>query len=368
MSNQLGHVEIESETSWPFASLQLLKPNIFQKILGREPMGNGFIRANNLLAGVRSVSALSQNDFREIERTTRIVLFRDFPTEISALLEKYVLYTLDGRATSQDVASLCRLLGIPPESAQEIASKAKITRSTQLIQRVVSAGSIDEGGHRVLEAVKSLVGPDVANTLYQSCALDRCQAVLKRILSEDECSPEDDAELQRVQQNLGVTIEFEPFEKDLKSRRLNYFIAHGDLPTVEVPINLQRNESCYLKTSAEWHEIRKRTTRINYSGPVASVRIAKGVRWRMGSVGVRTHSENVLTKIDAGTVYLTNKRLIFTGAQKNSTRPLSGILEFTPYRDGIEIHKGSGRNPFLMMSNGVEYFARVLARLIREAR
>ena len=129
-------------------------------------------------------------------------------------------------------------------------------------------------------------------------------------------------------------------------------------------INLQRNETCYFRAETGWHEYRRVTRRIRYGGPTVRLRIAKGVYWRMGDLGVQTGSDDVLTRVDSGSLFLTNKRLIFMGSRKNTTIRLSKILDFTPYKNGVEIQKSSGKSPFLEFEQGVDVFCMMLGRVL----
>jgi len=90
----------------------------------------------------------------------------------------------------------------------------------------------------------------------------------------------------------------------------------------------------------------------------------KGVRYRVGSIKPQRVTSEEWKHIDSGTLYLTNKRLIFTGRLRNSTINLTKILSFTPYSDAIEISKETGRPPFLKFSNNTDMFALILSRLL----
>ncbi len=92
-----------------------------------------------------------------------------------------------------------------------------------------------------------------------------------------------------------------------------------------------------------------RDTTGTYGGP--TIRIAKGISWRMGGFKAKSESHEELRTIDKGTLTITNKRLIFTGAIKNSNTDIKKILSIEPYQDGIAINKDGKQRP--------EYFTRV---------
>src|SRR5690606_40389673 len=105
--------------------------------------------------------------------------------------------------------------------------------------------------------------------------------------------------------------------------------------------------ACVSTTTMQWGDIRTETRTIRYGGPTARIRIAKGIYWRTGSMNVQRVTEEVLKPIDTGQLYITNKRVIFLGRNRNTNVRLNRILDFTIYTDGIELVKDAGRNPVL---------------------
>jgi hypothetical protein len=137
------------------------------------------------------------------------------------------------------------------------------------------------------------------------------------------------------------------------------------LPEVNVDISLQKSEICYFNCEASWYENRVVSTRINYGGTTARIKIMKGVYYSMGSVGVRSVKSEELKLIDSGQLYLTNKRIIFVGSNKSSNIKLDKILSVNPYADAVEIIKDTGKPPTLSMKNAhAEIFYMILGRLI----
>jgi hypothetical protein len=93
-----------------------------------------------------------------------------------------------------------------------------------------------------------------------------------------------------------------------------------------------------------------------------SVRICKGVRYRVGSVSAQRITRDELVEIDRGTMYVTNKRLIFDGARKNTTIRLLAILSFTPCSDGLVLEKATGKPIQLEFAGGdAEMFHSILS-------
>lgn len=101
------------------------------------------------------------------------------------------------------------------------------------------------------------------------------------------------------------------------------------------PIILRKGEeACVVLSGITLREPRAvRQTRGGYAGP--TIRVAKGVSFRMGSVSARSESHEELRNIDQGTLVLTTKRLIFIGSKRTTNIDLPKIISITAYKDGI---------------------------------
>ena len=106
-------------------------------------------------------------------------------------------------------------------------------------------------------------------------------------------------------------------------------------PIPNPPIILKKNETAYLVLgNMALHEPRAvRQTYGGYAGP--TIRVAKGVSFRVGSVAARSESHDELRNIDQGSLVLTNKRLIFTGSKRTVNIDLKKIIAIEAYKDGV---------------------------------
>ena len=112
-----------------------------------------------------------------------------------------------------------------------------------------------------------------------------------------------------------------------------------NLPTRDCPVILKRAEEAVLVlpniTLKEPRAVR--TSVGGYAGP--TIRIAKGISFRLGGGTSRSVSHDEIKTIDKGTLTITNKRLIFTGSMKTLNYNLSKILSITDFKDGIGIQR-----------------------------
>jgi hypothetical protein len=148
--------------------------------------------------------------------------------------------------------------------------------------------------------------------------------------------------------------------------RQMWTINSGPLPPLVTHFALAKGEQCYYAQPVDWYENRTVTKRVNYSGTAMRIKIMKGWYWNSGNYDVQRITQDVLTKIDTGVVYLTNKRILFDGTKKNQSIALDKIFDIVRYGDGIGIEKDTGRSPVLAFNKDIHVFAAVLARLIRD--
>jgi hypothetical protein len=152
--------------------------------------------------------------------------------------------------------------------------------------------------------------------------------------------------------------------------KLFWQIENADtLPTIEPSYNLQKNERAYFQAQGDWYETRTRTQRVDYGGPSARLRIAKGIYYNAGSMNVQRVRREELKHIETGEMLVTNKRFLFIGAERSKQIRLNKILTIEPFADGVQIKKSAGRSPYIMTPSDEEaqLLAMFLNRLLQDA-
>jgi hypothetical protein len=146
-----------------------------------------------------------------------------------------------------------------------------------------------------------------------------------------------------------------------------YVGNHPNIPAIEPDgMALQRGEECYWLGDCEWFELRSRTKRVGFHGPVASLKIAKGLHYRVGSIQPIVERTTDLVKIDTGRIYLTSKRVFFDGREKNSTLTWKTVASISPFLGGFEIEKQTGRSPHIHLTHEPEIAAAIATRAHEE--
>jgi hypothetical protein len=134
--------------------------------------------------------------------------------------------------------------------------------------------------------------------------------------------------------------------------------------TGNLPI-LQKNESIVWGfAGVSLHEFRTKTSYVGGSQGV-SLRIMKGVYYRIGAYkGERLESTH-LKHIDDGMLFLTNKNLYFVGAIKSHRLPYPKIVAAKLYLDGLQITRESvNPKPQVFVFEDAEFAINLLSRLV----
>jgi hypothetical protein len=195
-----------------------------------------------------------------------------------------------------------------------------------------------------------------------------------RVLSEDE-----ERRLMEATDNFGVTKEELQGAKGwlrlVKAAVLRDVLAGTTVKSrvkadFAVPFNLQRSETLiWLFQDARYGEYRTRTQYVGGSQGV-SVRVMRGVYYRVGAFRSEPIQTTHATVVDTGLLGITNKHLYFAGSVKGLRIPYRKIASFTPYSDGIGVHRDAvtARQQFFQTEDGWFTYNLVtnLARLAAE--
>jgi hypothetical protein len=206
-----------------------------------------------------------------------------------------------------------------------------------------------EGIERLFTALR--VPTEIHVAVWTELSKPLIQKRLDEAIADHRLSPHKLDDVRAYATSLGIVeLKFDSQSQAMIDPcSLLWRIENGQLPSIAVPISLQKGETCFWSGEAEWHELRTRTVRINYSGPVASIRIMKGLRWRVGSIAPSRVTQEELQRLDRGTLYITNKRILLTGAVKGYQLRYSAVLGFEVFSDAIRVEKASGRSPVLLL-------------------
>ena len=140
--------------------------------------------------------------------------------------------------------------------------------------------------------------------------------------------------------------------------------AKHELPQpIRVDVFLEPNETCYFEIATTWHQSRVQTH--GYAGASISVPTGiRGVRFRFGGyTPVRSES---ITPLASGTLFVTSKRLLFTGGARSTSIPLKKVVDGHVYLDSVKIDKNSGKPDSFSMNAAQARFILSLVDVLKE--
>lgn len=104
-----------------------------------------------------------------------------------------------------------------------------------------------------------------------------------------------------------------------------------------LPINFQKSESVvWAFTDSKYLEDKTRRQFVGGSQGV-SVRVMKGVYYRVGAFKGEAVESTERVHVDSGLVVVTNKNIYFAGPRKSLRVPYQKIVSFEPFSDGVGI-------------------------------
>lgn len=358
----------------PFASAPLRGQTLIQRVLRRPNQADAGRAVENLLAQATSLLDVTAVAIDEAIAEHAPKNRRRLITDLEALYERFIEHALVDKILDDDEFRASdhvkTLFGLNDHQVDRIHQQVAQAVYRESVEDALVDGRLSDEERVFLERLQSdlRLSEDLADQVYDAAAKARVQEAHDEALDDLLLSPEEDEELRAIAHSLGVETVYDSATRTVLDRaRLHWAIENGDIPQIPVDIKLQRGEECYFTGVTGWREHRVRTKRIRYSGPTARIRITKGVYWRMGDLAVQRVTEEEMRLIDAGTFFLTNKRLIFMGARGNKTIRLTQVLDFTAFANGITVQKATGKSPFLEFSEDVDLCALIFDRVLREA-
>ena len=353
---------------------QYHKPNILQKLFKLTPKENALVAVNNLLEQYQdNITQLSLDEVMAVADDYKVNLRNKFTGERKELFRFYLEHCLQDEALSEqemaELAHLRKLLFLSQREVNTLVEEAGRPIYNRRVKDNIADGRLSDKEEQNLDRLKkSLLLPDrVAENIYAKHAREYLQAYMDEATADNLLSEAEDEEMEAIAESLGIEIQLnEKSRSALNKMRLFWQIENGELPTLEPDINLYKTEKLYFKTVVNWYEHRRVTRSYNYGGLSARIKIAKGLYYRTGNIGVQKVSDDVLKYIDTGRLYLTNKRIIFMGSRGNKRIRLNRILEVNPFQNGVDVQKDAGKSPFLEFEERVDVFAMVLIRAMDE--
>ncbi len=134
----------------------------------------------------------------------------------------------------------------------------------------------------------------------------------------------------------------------------------------EVNIIYKKNEMLHFASFASIMKKKKVTSRISYKGTTASIRICKGLRYRMGSIQTYRDVHEYWDIEDSGIFWITNLRIGYIGQAKHFSFSLPKLLSISAGEGGMNLFKEGRSNPFIVSMMEYEIPCAIISALLND--
>ncbi len=233
-----------------------------------------------------------------------------------------------------------------------VSEKEGIKEYREKLALFLSDSVISEDEQKELESISkkfNLTSDDIGR-LQKTAVL----GVYQDIVSDKRITEEEKQSLQVLLNHFGLQASDINF--DQKSFNKFYSLAlieQGILPEIkegnhDINVLFKKGEVLHFGAVSVLRKLKRVTTRINYGGFTGSIKIMRGVRYRVGSLGVGTESKEILAPEDSGIFYITNQRVGYIGNRKQFSVPFDKVHSFEIRVEGMFIFKEGKEAPYIL--------------------
>ncbi len=241
-----------------FHQAELTRPGILARLRGRPAKEYAFKEIQNKLATTQ-ISEIPKGFVEDC--LSRYGLNRiEAETQLGAFYELGVRYIArHGQITPEqhgDLERLANVLTLPPAKAQQLYLLTVLPMLERVAERAFADHHLSDDEKAELDRLSAefRIPDKKALEIYRGFAQRIFQNEVDSALSDKRLSPDEEQRLTEVAKGLGGEADFDPKLKQVMDRyRQLWRYTQGDLPEIEVPILLQRGESCAQKIQANHH-------------------------------------------------------------------------------------------------------------------
>ena len=187
-------------------------------------------------------------------------------------------------------------------------------------------------------------------------------------ISDKKITDDEKIALEALINFFGLSLEEIRFDQ----RSFNKFYTLGllekgifpQMNNADTGLILKKDETMYWLCAAQAKKHKSVTQRVNYGGLTGSVRIAKGLRYRVGSLNVSRVTSDVVAVEDIGLFWITNKRIGFKGAKKDFAVPYEKILSFDVTPAGMIIAKDGRETPYIIAPDDFDVPCAIISKVM----
>lgn len=207
-----------------------------------------------------------------------------------------------------------------------ILEKRRGVREYQaMLSRFLGDGVLSDDEQQQLKALQATYHLSDADLRAVQCA--GASNAFKQITSDERITEEERKALGAILNFFGIEKTDIQFDQSAFNKYYSLaLIDQGVLPAItngnhDLNIVFKKGEVLHHGQSAVLRKLKRVTTRVHYGGFTSSIKITKGLRYRVGSLRVGATTTETLAAEDSGGFYLTNQRVGFMGGRKHFSLP-----------------------------------------------
>jgi hypothetical protein len=130
---------------------------------------------------------------------------------------------------------------------------------------------------------------------------------------------------------------------ELESYNVSWELEHdiiSETRPIQTDINLTTGEQCYIQCMSEWRQ--PRTTKETFGF------VGGSINGFFGGVPL-TYEHSELAELSHGSLYITDKRIVFIGDVKSTNVTLGQIAKIEMFSDALKVNKISGKPDVFML-------------------
>jgi len=359
----------------PFVTKNHIEPSGIQKIMRKVPKENFLIDLNNLLAENFLDEVMPEQISHIAEKYNLQNPSEKFSNELMQMLRDFLIEHL-GKKLSEfndfnSAKKIQSLLGLSDYDFEKVYRPQAIEifrkKVYHTLERTKKRGDEEDAQFEQFRKQLKLTEFE-SKTVVGEVVGSIVQKFLDNMIADNKYSPDERQAFDKLCQQYGVNAGFDDATKKKLEKYENIWrIENGELPVYETEIFLKKGEVCHYVGFAKLYENKTKTTRVKYRGPVFRLRITKSLYYRLANMRTDRETKDVMTLIDSGNLYVTNKRILFNGSKENKTIRYGQIVDLTPYIDGVKISKDSGGAPIFELSDpDGEVLTATIVRIIQD--
>lgn len=353
-----------------FRQRPLKRRSFWGWIFRRHVDENAIIELTNAIVDYRRPAAIPKEIIDKIHSKYHFNIYNHFPLDVAPVYMAFVRRVFSGLANTEltqddvdDIAALQAIFQIPDASIARLNLKVGSTVYRDALKAALADSILSESEKKgLLHLGRQLdLDEDTMHALYNQSLCDLIQEKVEAALEDGELSPDEEADINETCERFNIDISYkENTERAIRRAKKLWQLRHAPLLPINVDIQLKRGENCFALFDVSWLEVRR----------------SAATPWHPRYMTLANNSEialayapiveDCLTEIDEGQLFLTNKRLIFVGKGTTTTIPFSKVLRIEQFREGIKVHKDTGRSPYLVSKRSLPLGA-LAARLLAEA-